>query len=90
MLTQASAMKLRQNLGEFINQVQYRNATIEITKSSKPVAALISIEMFEKIQLMQKEFDNITKKIRTSFKDSSASEVDNLVNEAVKSVRKTK
>ena len=90
MIIEATAMKLRQNLGEMINQVQYCNAVIEITKSSKPVAALIGIEMFEKIQLMQKEFDAVTKKIRSSFKDSSVAEVEDLISDAVKKSRRKK
>ncbi len=87
MLIEATAMKVRQNFGELINQVQYRHVTIEITKSSKPVAALINIELFEKIQLMRKEFDRLTLKLRSTFKDEKASEVRELINEAVKHSR---
>lgn len=90
MLIEATAMKVRQNFGELINQVQYRNATIEITKSSKPVAALINIELFEKIQLMRKEFDRLTSKFRASFKDETVSEIQDLVSEAVKNSRRKK
>ena len=90
MIIEATAMKVRQNFGELINQVQYRNATIEITKSSKPVAALINIELFEKIQSMQKEFDRLTLKIRSSFKNEKTDAVQSLINEAIKKSAKKK
>jgi prevent-host-death family protein len=90
MLIEATAMKVRQNFGELINQVQYRNASIEITKSSKPVAALISIELFDKIQLMKKEFNRLTSKIGSSFKGEDMKEVQGLIDEAVKHSRSKK
>jgi prevent-host-death family protein len=90
MLIEATAMKVRQNFGELINQVQYRGASIEITKNSKPVAALIGIELFEKIQIMQKEFNRITSKIQSSFKDIPAKEANSLISDAIKSSRRKK
>ena len=89
-MIEATAMKVRQNFGELINQVQYRHASVEITKSSKPVAALINIELFEKIQLMQKEFDRLTARLRSSFKGENTNAVQDLLNEAVKYSRRKK
>ena len=90
MLIEATAMKVRQNLGELINQVQYRHATIEITKSDKPVAALINIELFDRIRLMQKEFERLTSTIQESFKDADPKKTTSLINEAVKHSRHKK
>ena len=41
MITQASAVSFRQNLGEMLNQVQYRHDSVVINKDGKPVAALV-------------------------------------------------
>ena len=90
MLIEASAMKVRQNFGDLINQVQYRGAVIEVTKSSKPVAALINIELFEKIKLMQKEFDRLNKAIQNSFKETKSSDFEKEINLAVKKSRSKK
>jgi len=87
MLIEATAMKVRQNLGELINQVQYRHASIEITKSSKPVAALISIDLFDRIKLMKKEFDRLTTKLQSSITDESPKDFEKVINEAVKKSR---
>lgn len=87
MLIEATAMKVRQNLGEMINQVQYRHASIEITKSSKPVAALISIDLFDRIKLMKKEFDRLSTALRSSLKDENPKDFEKVINEAVKKSR---
>jgi prevent-host-death family protein len=84
MLIEATAMKVRQNFGELINQVQYRHASIEITKSSKPVAALISIELFDRIKLMKKEFDRLTTKLQSSLIDENSKDFEKVINEAVR------
>ena len=41
MITEVNAVNFRQNLGEMLNQVQYRNDSIVIKKDGRPVAALI-------------------------------------------------
>ena len=41
MVTEVSAVNFRQNLGEMINQVQYRNDAVVVSKDGKPVAALV-------------------------------------------------
>ena len=40
MVTEVSAVAFRQNLGEMLNQVQYRKDSIVVNKDGKPVAAL--------------------------------------------------
>ena len=44
MIKESTAMTVRQNLGELLNEVQYRRSRILITKAGKPVAALVDIE----------------------------------------------
>ena len=46
MVTEVSAVNFRQNLGEMLNQVQYRNDSIVVQKDGKPVAALVDAELF--------------------------------------------
>ena len=41
MITETSAVAFRQNRGEMLNLVQYRNDSILIKKDGKPVAALV-------------------------------------------------
>ena len=45
MVTEVNAVTFRQNLGEMLNQVQYRKDSIVINKDGKPVAAIIAVEV---------------------------------------------
>ena len=47
-----SVAQMKSRLSEFIAKVAYSNKRIIITKRSKPVAALIDIDTFEKIEGM--------------------------------------
>lgn len=67
MITQTSAVTFRQNLGEMLNQVQYRHDSVVINKDGKPVAALVDARLFERIRRMQARFDALSKRIETGF-----------------------
>ncbi len=88
MIREASAMTLRQNLGDLLNEVQYRNGKILITKAGKPVAALVDIALFERIRKLDEEFDKMAEEFAKAFKGKSEKAIDALAEEAVKSVRR--
>jgi prevent-host-death family protein len=67
MITETSAVVFRQNLGEMINQVQFRKDSIVITKDGKPVAALIDAQLFERIRRKQERFDALSASIAEAY-----------------------
>ena len=67
MITETSAVAFRQNLGEMLNIVQYRNDSILIKKDGKPVAALIDAQLFERIRRMQDRFDALSERLAQDF-----------------------
>lgn len=67
MITEISAVKFRQNLGEMLNQVQYRSDSIVINKDGKPVAALVDAELFARIQRMRERFDSLSERIAQGY-----------------------
>lgn len=67
MITETSAVSFRQNLGEMLNQVQYRHDSVVINKDGKPVAALVDARLFERIRRMQARFDALCQRIETGF-----------------------
>ena len=89
MLQEAPAMKVRQNLGELLNEVQYKRDQIVITKAGKPIAALIDMPMFERLRQIDQEFERMTKQMQQSFQDMQESELDELLNEAIQHSRST-
>ncbi len=74
MITEVSAVNFRQNLGEMLNQVQYRNDSIVINKDGKPVAALVDAELFARIRRMQERFDALSGRISEAYAGVPAEE----------------
>jgi prevent-host-death family protein len=69
MITETSAVAFRQNLGDMLNRVQYRNDSILIQKDGKPVAALVDARLFERIRRMQARFDALARRIEAGYAD---------------------
>ncbi len=88
MIREATAMTVRQNLGELLNEVQYRHGKVLITKAGKPVAALVDIALFERIRKLDEEFDQMTAHFAKAFAGKGEKEINAVVDEAVKAVRR--
>lgn len=67
MITETSAVAFRQNLGEMLNQVQYRHDSVLINKDGKPVAALIDTRLFDRIRRLQDRFDALCQRVESGF-----------------------
>lgn len=74
MITQTSAVTFRQNLGEMLNQVQYRRDSVVINKDGKPVAALVDARLFERIRRMQGRFDALCQRLEAGFATTTEAE----------------
>lgn len=74
MVTEVNAVNFRQNLGEMLNQVRYRNDSILINKDGKPVAALVDAELFSRIRRMQERFDDLSRRIAEAYAPVPAEE----------------
>jgi prevent-host-death family protein len=85
MISETSAVAFRQNLGEMLNQVQYRHDSIVINKDGKPVAALVDARLFERIRRMQARFDALADRIAAAYEsvpvDEGMAEIDRAVAE---------
>lgn len=90
MIREAPAVKVRQNLGELLNEVQYKRDSVVIMKDGKPVAAIVEIGLFDRIRAMEDRFTQITSGIRQAFSGMSGKDFDALVEEAVDHARHTK
>lgn len=74
MVKEVSAIKFRQNLGEMLSDVSYRNDSIIINKDGKPVAALIDAELFARIRRMRDRFDELTARMTKAYASVPESE----------------
>ncbi len=74
MVNEVTAVSFRQNLGEMLNQVQYRRDSIVINKDGKPVAVLVDAELFGRIRRLRRLFDDLSGKIAEAYVDVPESE----------------
>jgi prevent-host-death family protein len=88
MIKEATAMTVRQNLGELLNEIQYRHDQVVITKGGKPVAAMVDVALFEKIRLLRGEFDRLTAELAAAYADTDAATAEKEIAEAVSAARK--
>ena len=88
MIREAPAMTVRKNLGELLNEIQYRRDSIVITKGGKPVAALVDVELFERIRLLEVEFDRLTSELAELYSDVDERTTETEINVAVKAARR--
>ena len=86
MINETSAVAFRQNLGEMLNQVQYRHDSIVINKDGKPVAALVDARLFARIRRMQARFDALCQRIEAGYAETpeaeGLAEIDTMVADA--------
>lgn len=87
MITEVNAVNFRQNLGEMLNQVQYRNDSIVINKDGKPVAALVDADLFARIRRMRDRFDALAQRIEEAYNEVPAEEGLAEIDSAVKRER---
>ncbi|MCL2524760.1 MAG: type II toxin-antitoxin system Phd/YefM family antitoxin [Betaproteobacteria bacterium] len=83
MITEVNAVTFRQNLGEMLNLVQYRNDSIVINKDGKPVAALVDAELFARIRRLRDRFDALSARLAGAYagvpEDEGLAEIDAIV-----------
>ena len=89
MIREATAMKVRQNLGELLNEVQYRRDSIVVTKGGKPVAALVDVDLFQKIRLLDREFDRLTAELAKAYEGTDPKTATKEIDEAAKAARRS-
>ncbi len=88
MQREATAMTVRQNLGELLNEVQYKHDEIVITKAGKPVAAIIDMVAYEQIRRRNVgEFERLWAEYSKGFDDLTEDQQMQLATEMVAEVR---
>jgi prevent-host-death family protein len=88
LIREASATTVRENLGDLLNEVQYRKGRIVITRGGKPVAALIDIALFERLRKLDEEHEQMTGRLAKAFAGVGPAKGAALVDEAVKAARR--
>ena len=88
MIRKSTAVAARQNFGDLLNQVQYRNDSVLITKDGKPVAALVDVDLFERIRRLRDDFQKLTDVLGQSYAGVDPAIAEAEIAEAVAAARR--
>jgi prevent-host-death family protein len=88
MRREVTARNVRQNLGELLNQVQYRGDSVLVSKHAKPVAALVEYALYERIRRLRESFVALTDKLGQVHTDVPAETAEAEIDAAVRHVRR--
>lgn len=87
MLKKISAVKVRQNLGEIMNEVAFRNDQYIIERGGKPLVAMVPVWQLEKWLKQREAFFQKIEEIQEKNKEFSPEEIERDIEEAVRTVR---
>jgi prevent-host-death family protein len=88
MLKKISAMKARQNLGNLLNEVSIRGDSYIIERAGKPLAVLVDLEKFQKLQEHQAAALGAVRSIWNKMQGAEAQEIQEAISEAIQDVKK--
>lgn len=88
MLKTISAIKVRQNLGQVMNEVALKDDAYIVERAGKPLVAIIPIEQYQSMKKERDEFFRMVDEIREGMTPAENSVVDAEIEEAVRSRRK--
>lgn len=87
MIKQVSAMDVRKRFGDLLNEVHYKGDSVVITKAGKPMGALVSVELFERIRVMEDEFKRMTDELAQAYADVDPNTTQAEIDEAIEATR---
>lgn len=90
MVKTVTAIKVRQNLGQVLNETYYRGDEFIVERSGKPIAAIVPIEEFKQWKKNRNLFFQSIHTIQERNKKVPLSKIEKDVAEAVRSVRASK
>ncbi len=88
MAKELTALKMRGNLGEILEEVYYKGQEFIIKRGKKPMAVLVPLDEFESLKKQRRADMSVFDNIRTKAKTYSAKEIESDIDEALKAVRK--
>lgn len=83
MLRRISAVKVRQNLGEVMNEVALRRDDYIIERAGKPLVAIIPMEKYRKLQKDLEDFYSDVKAFQERANGVASKVVEEAIDEAV-------
>ena len=87
MVKKVSAMKVRDNLGQLLDEVYYRGDEVVIERAGKPMAVLVPVGRYEQHRQERAERFKILDRIKAKARKAPAKALDATIAEAVRAAR---
>ena len=87
MVRKVTAMKVRDNLGQLLEEVYYRGDEVVIERAGRAMAVLVPVGRYEQFQQSRKERFRILDRIRAKAKKIPVKKLDAALDEAVRAAR---
>jgi len=87
MVKKVPAMKVRDNLGQLLDEVYYRGDEVVIERAGKAMAVLVPVGRYEQYQRERRERFKILDQIKAKTRRVPAKRLDGMIEEAVRSSR---
>jgi prevent-host-death family protein len=90
MLKKISAIKVRQNLGQVMNEVALKEDEYIVERAGKPLVAIIPIDQYQRLRGEREDFFRMVGEIQQEAVRPDRKIIDLEIEEAVKAYRKSK
>lgn len=90
MLKRISAIKVRQNLGQVMNEVALKEDEYIVERAGKPLIAIIPIEEYQRMKKEKDDFFQMFEDVQKGVRPAAEKAIDLEIEAAVKSSRKGK
>ena len=87
MLKKISAIKVRQHLGQVMNEVALKDDEYIVERAGKPLVAIIPLEVYKCMKNEQEEFFQMADEIGKGIQKEDSDVIDKEIEEAVRSYR---
>lgn len=88
MLKTVSAVKVRQNLGEVMNEVALRDDEYIVERAGKPLVAIIPVEKYLSMKRERDEFFRMYDAMQAEVATEDAANIDRDIEEALAAARR--
>lgn len=88
MIIRMGAREARQKLSELVGRVRYGGDTVILESSGRPMAAVVPLEMYDRMMAEREERFKVIDEIRARMPQVSEEEADADIAEALAAVRK--
>jgi prevent-host-death family protein len=88
MLKTVSAVKVRQNLGEVMNEVALRDDEYIVERAGKPLVAIIPVEKYLSMKRKRDEFFRMYDAMQAEVAAEDAANIDRDIEEALAAARR--